>query len=116
MKKKLLTASVCMLWAPLFVFAGQDNSGQAKNQEKHEQQQISKTVSQCKQAQQALDDANTMLQNESNKPSGASQSSINDIQKTVQQAKSHLDACTSNLENMQQMGGGGSSSGSGGGQ
>jgi peptidoglycan hydrolase CwlO-like protein len=110
MKKTLLTAAVCALWTPMFVFASQNNSGQASHEEQHEQQQISKTVSQCKQAQQALNDANTMLENESNKPSGASQSSINDIQKTVQQAKAHLDACTSNLENMQTggMSGGGS--------
>jgi hypothetical protein len=112
MKKLLLTASVCALWTPLFAFAGQ-NGSQANTgpSEQQEQKQIARTTAHCKQVQQALNDATTMLQSASSSASGASQADVQNISKTVQQAKSHLDACTSELESMQSGAGGASENG-----
>jgi hypothetical protein len=113
MKKILLTASVCALWAPLFAFAAQNSSqAGAGPSEQQEQKQIAKTTAHCKQAQQALNDATTMLQSASSSTSGASQADVQNIAKTVQQAKAHLDACTSELEGMQTGAAGASGSGS----
>lgn len=108
MKHMLLTATVCMLWAPVFAFAQQSS-----DQDQHSQQQkMSQALSDCKQAQQALSDASTMLQNASS--TGASQAALDRISKTVDQAKTKLNSCTSNLESIQQSEGGGSMQGGGG--
>jgi len=104
MKQKILTASLCMLWAPLFLVAGQNSDSQ---QDQPQKDQMSQTVMECKQAQQALNAAVKQLKTAQENPATASQS-LKTISDTVDQAKSHLDTCTQKLESMQS---GGSSQG-----